>query len=277
MTGFKLIVLLTVFVCNIFSGCGSLANYAAFDNTGGDDNPPANLNEDPGNDYEPPSGDFWQPPDGREPRFLFIHHSTGEGFLDDGGMRGLLKDAGFDVHNATYGNEWFGDNTDPEHFPTTFTTYYDDLIGWDLPSGQYYDIVAFKSCFPASCIESNGMLQEYYGYYSSVKNAVRQHPETLFIPFSTPPLVPEYIEPAEAARARTFADWLEGDYSDGEYNIRSYNLFDVLAGDEAGSGDFNCLRYDYQVDPYDSHPNHEANETVAEDFTNWLSDLVWGS
>jgi hypothetical protein len=275
MTGLKIIVLIAVFVCNAFSGCGSLAEYSAFDNSDGDDNPPENYYEDPGDDYEPPSGDFWEPPEGREPRFLFIHHSTGEGFLDDGGMRGMLDDAGFEVHNATYGDKWFGENTDPEHFPKTFTTYYDDMIGWDLPNGQYYDIVAFKSCFPASCIESNDMLQDYYGYYNTVKNAVRQHPETLFIPFSTPPLVPEYIEPVEAARARTFANWLEGEYSDGEYNIRSYNLFDVLAGDESGSGDFNRLRYEYQDDPYDSHPNSTANEAVAEDFTDWLTSLVW--
>jgi len=68
---------------------------------------------------------------------------------------------------------------------------------------------------------------------------------------------------------------LKGTYDDGEFNMRSYDLFNVLAGSNPASGDFNMLRYDYQGDPYDSHPNHTANAVVAADFTTWLSDLVW--
>jgi len=222
-----------------------------------------------------PSGEFWQPPVGHAPRFLFIHHSTGEGFLFDGGMWDMLENAGFEVHDITYGDGWIGDNTDPEHFPITFTEYYDEMIHFELPAGQFYDIVAFKSCFPASNIYDDQMLNDYYGYYATVKSVTKKHPETLFIPFSTPPLVPADTEPANAARARIFANWLKGTYDDGEFNMRSYDVFNVLAGNNPASGDFNMLRYDYQGDPYDSHPNHTANTTVAADFTAWLSDLVW--
>ena len=222
-----------------------------------------------------PGGEFWQPPVGHAPRFLFIHHSTGSGFLFDGGMWDMLEGAGFEVHDATYGDDWFGDNTDPVHFPTTFTDYYDEMIHFELPVGQFYDIVAFKSCFPASNITDDQQLEDYYGYYATVKSVTEQHPETLFIPFSTPPLVPADTEPANAARARVFANWLKGTYDEGEFNMRSYDVFNVLAGDNHASGDFNMLRYDYQGDPYDSHPNHAANAVVAADFTAWLSDLVW--
>jgi hypothetical protein len=223
----------------------------------------------------PNPGDFWEPPTGHNPRFLFIHHSTGDGFLFEGGMWDMLENAGFEVHDATYGDEWFGDNTDPEHFPVTFTQYYDDMISWDLPPEQYHDIVAFKSCFPASNIWDDSMLNDYYGYYEAVKSVTQQHPETLFIPFSTPPLVPNDTEPHCGARARTFANWLKGPYDEGEYNLRSYDLFNILAGDNPSSGDFNMLRYEYQADPWDSHPNNVANAVVAEDFTAWLTALVW--
>ncbi len=217
----------------------------------------------------------WEPPTDHDPRFLFIHHSTGEGFLYDGGMWTKLEAEGFDVHNRTYGDGWVGDNTDPEHWPTTFTDYYDDMISWELEAGQYYDIVAFKSCFPASYIYDQAMLDEYKSYYNAVKTVTQLHPETLFIPYTTPPLVPNETEPAIAARAREFADWLTGAYDEGEFNLVAYDVFDVLAGDDPMSGDFNCLRYEYQDDPWDSHPNVAGSTAVGNDFSAWLSDLVW--
>ncbi|MCX6646024.1 MAG: hypothetical protein NTY09_06675 [bacterium] len=97
----------------------------------------------------------WSAPEGRAPKFMFLHHSTGDGFMFDGGMEQLLADAGFEVHHRTYGDGWVGDNTDPVNFPETFTEHFDDLISWNLPEGERYDIVAFKSCFPASNICSD--------------------------------------------------------------------------------------------------------------------------
>lgn len=216
----------------------------------------------------------WEPPTDHPPRFLFIHHSVGEGFLYDGGMWDMLEVAGFEVHDRTYGDGWVGENTNPEDFPTTFTEYYNDMITWELPAGQYYDIVAFKSCFPGSAIESDDMLSDYYGYYNTIKSVTDAHPETLFIPFSTPPLVPMSTEPPDAARARTFANWLTGPY-DETGNMAAYDVFNILAGDVPASGDFNCLRYDYQAVPDDSHPNTIGSEAVATDFTAWLVSVVW--
>jgi hypothetical protein len=87
--------------------------------------------------------------------------------------------------------------------------------------------------------------------------------------------VPNETEPAIAACAREFADWLVSPYDDDAGNIASYDLFDVLAGSNPSSGDYNCLRYDYQQDPWDSHPNATANGVVAADFTAWLNAVVW--
>ncbi|MCK4719896.1 hypothetical protein KAU08_04520 [bacterium] len=216
----------------------------------------------------------WEPPTDHDPRFVFIHHSVGSGFLYTGGMWDLLEAAGFEVHDRTYGDGWVGDNTNPNHWPITFTTYYDDMISWELDEGQYYDIVAFKSCYPASAIGSDEELLEYYGYYEAVKAVTEAHPETLFIPYSTPPLVPANTDEDDAARARIFANWLTGAYDD-TGNLAAYDVFNILAGDDPGSGDFNRLKYAYTDSPTNSHPNAAGSTAVAEDFTAWLVSIVW--
>jgi hypothetical protein len=221
-----------------------------------------------------PTNEFWEPPVGHDPRFLFIHHSCGSGFLFTGGMWDMLVTAGFEVHDRTYGDGWVGDNTDPNHWPTTFTTYYDDMINWEMDPGEYYDIVAFKSCYPACNISSADMLNDYYGYYATVKSVTEAHPETLFIPWSPPPLNPASTNAGNAARARTFANWLVSPYCDGEFNMRSFDCFDVLAGDDPVGDDFNMLATEYQAGT-DSHPNTPGDIAVAEAFTAWLSALVW--
>jgi len=216
----------------------------------------------------------WDPPTDHDPRFLFIHHSTGSGFLYEGGMWDLLEDAGFEVHDRTYGDGWVGDNTNPEHWPITFTDHYDDMISWELEDGEYYDIVAFKSCFPASYIDSEQKLEDYMEYYNTVKSVITTHYETLFIPFTFPPLTPDCTQPDYAERAREFAFWLKAEF-DNEYNMVTYDVFDILAGDDPLSGDYNCLKYEYTDSPSDSHPNAAANEVVAEHFTTWLTGVVW--
>ncbi len=226
-------------------------------------------------DSTEPADIEWGPPTDHPPRFLFIHHSTGSGFLRQGGMWEMLEEAGFEVHNRTYGDGCVGDNTDPEDWPVTFTEHYHDMIAWELPIGERYDIVAFKSCFPASNIGSDAALEQYKGYYQTVKEVVREHPETLFIPFTTPPLVPGATQAHCAERARVFANWLAGPYSEDVGNLPAYDVFDVLAGDRPGRGDYNCLRSEYQKNNEDSHPNEEANRAVAQHFTQWLVNLVF--
>jgi len=220
---------------------------------------------------------FWQPPEVRAPRFLFVHHSTGSGFMFNGGMVELLEEAGFEVHSRTYGDGWVGDNTNPDHFPVTFTEHFDDLVSWDLPEGQQYDIIAFKSCYPASNICTDEKLEQYKEYYATIKTVTREHPEILFIPWSTPPLVPAATEPDCAARADEFALWLTGEYTVGETNLAAYDVFHVLAGTGTMRDDYNCLMTDYQNSPDNSHPNHEGNLRVAGDFTEWLTLIVWGN
>jgi len=221
-----------------------------------------------------PNQDFWTPPTDHPPRFLYIHHSVGQGLLDDGGMWTKLENAGFDVHDRTYGDGWVGDNTNVENWPTTFTDYYEDMMMWEMPPGEQYDIVAFKSCFPTCDIVSDEMLQEYYGYYATVKAVCQANPNALFIPWSPPPLNKTEGNPDRAARARTFSAWLTTTYDNGEYNIIGFDCFDILAGDNPAGDDFNHLKNEYSEGD-DSHPNPAGSAVVADAFTAWLVDVVW--
>ncbi len=267
----KLLSTLTILILFLLVSCSQTSSAQGTDSSA-DESTGTGI-EDQSTEIETDA--FWTTPDGREPRFLFVHHSTGSGFMFDGGMAGKLEDAGFEVHSRTYGDGWVGDNTNPDHFPITFTAHFDDLVTWDLESGEKYDVIAFKSCYPASNICSDEKLSEYKEYYATIKSVTSVHPEILFIAWSTPPLVPSATEPDCAERARIFANWLGGEYIEGESNLMSYNIFDVLAGNDSGSGDFNRLRFDYQKNSGDSHPNHDANVVVAEDFTEWLSGIVF--
>jgi len=255
---------------------------SAEDGTSGQDydtnTPGMDQNPDEDTEIEPVLEDTtgWQAPEGRAPRFVFVHHSTGSGFMFDGGMADMLEEAGFEVHSRTYGDGWVGDNTNPDHFPVTFTEHFEDLITWDLDEGEYYDIVAFKSCYPASNICSDEKLEQYKGYYETVRDVTREHPEILFVPMSTPPLVPGATERHCAERARQFANWLVNVYPVDEGNMAVFNLFEILAGDDSNSDDFNCLKSEYQRNASDSHPNHDANVAVAERFTQWLNWIVFG-
>jgi len=221
-----------------------------------------------------PDPDFWEPPTDRDPRFLFIHHSCGSGFLFTGDMWTKLEDAGFEVHDRTYGDGWVGDNTNPNHWPITFTDYYEDMMTWEMDPGNEYDIVAFKSCYPACNISSDEMLEDYYGYYAIVKEVCQANPYALFVPWSPPPLNKATGYPDRADRARTFSTWLTTTYPEGEFNIAGFDCFDVLAGNNSLSDDFNYLKNEYS-DGTNSHPNTPGDIAVADAFTAWLVDVVW--
>lgn len=49
--------------------------------------------------------------------FVYLHHSCGRGFPDEGGMSAKLTAMGLDVHSITYGDGWIGGNTNSDHFP----------------------------------------------------------------------------------------------------------------------------------------------------------------
>lgn len=237
---------------------------------------------------------------------LFVHHSVGNCLVDWGQMRNTLNqyniqhgtDLKFWDHHYNYlglrdpqGNYGYGnydipgDNTNPDGFYELFhqplhtppdnafsRIMLPHLLGSETVT---HEIIAFKSCYPASDISSDQMLQDYQDWYLSIRDIMDAHPEKIFIPFTPPPNVRNLTTPANAARARQFADWLTSDlYLAGHPNIFVFDFWSILADGNSSSENYNCLRIDYRDDPNDSHPNVPACLAAAPLFVNFIGDAI---
>jgi len=221
---------------------------------------------------------------------FFLHHSTGNGFIEEGDMRGWI--AGY---NATHGTDYElwdhgynaeglrdpsgtfvkmnysipGDNTDPDGLHTLWTT----SNGARATIMDRHEVIAFKSCFPASAIPDLATLNQYKQWYREMRNYFDAHPEKVFVVMSTPPLHRLSTNTTEADNARAFANWLKSaDYLGGHANVVCFDLFDMLARADDGSATRNMLRYSYEQSHADgdSHPNTLANQTVGPAFAEFL-------
>lgn len=214
---------------------------------------------------------------------FFLHHSTGRNLIQEGGVRAVVA-----AHNAqkqtafafwdhdynfiglsdpegtllrySYGIP--NDNTDPDGLHQLWTT--------DNPARTAilanHEVIAFKSCYPASDIQSDAMLAQYKQWYLEMRDVFDQHPHKLFVVLSPPPLHRLATDAATADRARAFARWLGSEeFLAGRPNLRCFDFFDHLASPDDGSPTRNMLRFEYERSHtyYDSHPNTLANEAIG--------------
>ncbi len=217
---------------------------------------------------------------------FFLHHSTGRNVIAEGDVRDCIA-----AHNAQHGTAYAfwdhdynalgltgpdgvkpgvsyqipGDNTDPDGLLALWTTSNGarDLIL------QNHQVVAFKSCYPASNIETDAELAARMQWYLQMRDVFDQHPGRVFVVMSQPPRHRLATNTAEAARARAFADWLcSDDYLAGHPNVVAFDLFDLLAAPDDGSAAANRLRYAYERSHSDgdSHPNAAANAATGPAF-----------
>ncbi len=190
-------------------------------------------------------------------KLIFIHHSTGEDWLNDdhGGLGRALGENNYFVSDTNYGwgPDSIGDRTDipnwVEWFASADTPRYMDALFNE--SGQNSDytrtlvdpggenqIILFKSCFPNSALEGNindplnpdGWLTmgnaKYV--YTTILEYFATRPDKLFIVITAPPL----SDSTYAANARAFNDWLVNDWLV-DYPLNNVAVFDfhaVLSG-----------------------------------------------
>ena len=201
---------------------------------------------------------------------VFIHHSVGSEWIANGGLSGAVSGAGisfFDIHE---GDGWFGNNTFPWHFPTTFTTYFNDVVGWELSGGQHHGVVMFKSCFPSSVIWSDNELNQFKGYYNQIMEVFQAHPEVKFIALSPPPYANNGEAPADAiTRGREFAWWLVNVWQHGADNVKAVDFAGFLNGDPgfthartAGNAAYFYLRDECEMYPDNPHPTAACMSTA---------------
>jgi hypothetical protein len=218
-------------------------------------------------------------------RIIFLHHSTGEALIEQGDVRQRLTDMGYEFYDHGYNDDGLtladgtpagrdfdvpDDNTDPDGLADIFAQPLHDPPDNTFSYLMQYDVIAFKSCFPVSNIDSDEQLAEYKSYYLSIRSRMDQHLDKIFIVVTPPPEVPANTDPQAAARARAFADWLASDeYLSGHPNVFTFDFFDLLADPSA-----NTLRADYQTDESDAHPNELANQTIGPIFADFIAQSI---
>jgi len=214
---------------------------------------------------------------------IFLHHSTGDNLIRQGGVRERFMEAGYGFWDHGYNHQGLrrpdgtatgysynipDDNTDPDGFARIFSQRLNELPLNAFSGLLQYDVIAFKSCFPVSDIASDEQLETYKTYYLSIRDVMGQHPDKIFVVVTQPPLNPAATDAETAARAGAFANWLKSN----EY-VFTFAFFGYLAEDDPTSPDYNMLREAYR-DGTDSHPNATANETIGPLFVDFIINAI---
>jgi len=228
---------------------------------------------------------------------LFIHHSVGDNLVTRGNVRDHVA-----TYNATHGTDidfWDqgytydglrnpagvftgtydipGDNTDVEGYYNLWTSSDAEYVTCRNQILGAHQVIAFKSCFPNSQIESAAQLAQYKTWYLAMRDFFDTRTDIDFIVVSPPPLHRLSNDPAWATRARNFANWLgSSTYLSGHPNVHCFDLFNLLANPDNGSATANMLRGAYEGSSVDgdSHPNEAADTAVGPTFANALCDVA---
>jgi hypothetical protein len=228
--------------------------------------------------------------DGDFTNVIFLHHSTGRNLIEQGAVRERFAESGYDFWDHGYngsgvtrpdgsaaGFHYYvpDNNTDPDGLARIFAQPVYGLPLNTFSGLLQHEVIAFKSCFTASDIESDEQLEMYKTHYLGIRDVMDHHPDRVFIVLTPPPLNPAETDAETAARVRAFADWLASDeYRQGHPNVFTFDFFDLLAEGDRMAPDHNMLKQDYR-DGADSHPNAAANETIGPVFVDFVIDVAW--
>jgi hypothetical protein len=206
-------------------------------------------------------------------KLVFIHHSTGQAWLEDGhgGLGIALRDNNYFVSDTNY--DWgpgsIGDSTDIGHWWTWFrgsssATYLTALYAENGQHSSYSrlagdpgganEIIMFKSCFPNSqlngpnspvpAIADNPMkgqscggddftVANAKGIYVDLLPYFGAHPEKLFVAVVAPP-----VAGSDTPGGRALASWLVDHWlQDAGYtagNVLVFDFYNVLSSSAPG-------------------------------------------
>jgi hypothetical protein len=232
--------------------------------------------------------------------FVFIHHSVGADWLDQGELALRLTEQGLTVHDTDYGDDVpgtphpacnpIGDFTDICHWYYWFNYHMPGILTWECPAGTSNQIIMFKSCYPNSAVYEEGTppgnptnenrtTWNNKAAYLSLTNVFYQHCSVLFIAVTAPPMKPGHgYNQDDAARGRAFNDWLKTEYVNGYHagtglrNLVVFDLFDVLTTPRTKPRGANALYPKYRT--RDSHPNARGGRAATAAFLPWLRDAM---
>ena len=223
-------------------------------------------------------------------KLVFIHHSTGENWLQDeyGNLGHYLSDSNYFVSDTNYGwgPESIGDLTDLGHWWLWFRGENRDTImnavynlseqnSWysrrDQDPGGENQVIMFKSCFPNSdmkgwpdepaTVGENWLAgQDAYsewhtvanakGIYNSILEYFASRQDKFFVAVTAPPLSPDNTSPEHADNIRAFNNWLVYEWLAG-YEHHNVMVFDFYNVLTSNGGDPDT--YDYWSDSGNHH------------------------
>jgi hypothetical protein len=213
---------------------------------------------------------------------VFIHHSVGENWLNDG-LCEALNTRGYHVADIYYGWREYGDNTDTIHWPTWFTDkvmglVYKEMGNMTAPNtlaaapGEN-TIIMFKSCFPNSDVGSD--ISDEKAIYNSLLPYFQRHPDKMFVLVTSSPM----REISAPEKTREICDWL-ADRKSGWLaglstgNVFVFDLYNVLTDSGAhhrlvGGKEVHESVAGHDTLAYpsgDDHPSAEGNTKATEEF-----------
>ena len=239
---------------------------------------------------------------------IFLHHSTGANLIKDGNVRKLFQqrapfiafwDHGYDAKKI--GKSMFtsplqshiyglrdatgrvmpasfhvpNNNTNPDGLAELFSQSVTNPPANALSHILQFNVVIFKSCFPVTAIASDEQLRTYQKYYLTIRDVIDKYRDKLFIPMTPPPLRSSMTNAEMSERARKFSNWImSADYHEQRSHLKPYDFFNQLAIPEIHP-QANTLQPEFcRSNPSDSHPNVQANRTVA---LHWVSFVIEAS
>jgi hypothetical protein len=219
---------------------------------------------------------------------IFLHHSTGSGVYNHGGVEAWISD--FNDGNGTsyYSEEFSYPNT-----PWSWSNYpYDYWKLWVDGScnnaepgieclesyAEDYELIILKHCYPGAAIaepdgnpditSSKKTFENYKLQYRALRDKMDNMTSTKFMFWTLAPLHRLATTPEQAQRANEFVEWVKNDFlteDDKEHpNIYIFDFFGLVAEQSAtpDTGIQYCLKFDFEGSHTnkDSHPNGDANE-----------------
>ena len=247
-------------------------------------------------------------PPGTPVRLIFIHHSTGENWLNDdnGGLARALQENNYFPSDTNYGwgQDAIGDRTDIPNWTEWFRGANTEQIMQAVfseaevhslftrsianPGGEN-QIVLIKSCFPNSALEGSPNDGSTPGSDLTVGNAkytynkilqyFKTRPDKLFVVITAPPLT----DPSLSANARAFNQWLVNDWlRENNYtlsNVAVFDFYNILTSPNnhhrfTNGAIEHIIKENRNTEFYpseDDHPSRQGNQKATQEFLPMLN------
>jgi hypothetical protein len=218
---------------------------------------------------------------------IFLHHSCGQNWIADGGIREKLTNAGFEFWDHGYNGDGLtnpkgentgqnydvpDDNTNPDGLANIFSQPVTNPPTNTFSKLLTHDVIIIKSCFPVSDIYSDEDLYTLFEHYKIIRESVRKHPDKIFIIVTQPPMNRLATQKSNALRARKLANFLKSsDFLQGIPNLSTFDWFNLLAVSDQNSPYYSMLKPEYSPEGDDSHPNFTANFKTAPEFVKHIT------